>query len=371
MSDKPTVAVCGCGSAGTAIAADLGLMGAKVNVFELREFERNIAPIREHGGVELTGTTSSGKNGVARFNRVTTEPQEALEGAELIMITVPAQAHAKFFETLAPHLLPGQTILVNTGYWASLRMRETLRKHGKLGKVTLAEENIMPYLSRVIAPAHAHIYNYKRDLRLSAWPATKNGDALKLVRTVYPQFSATQNVIENNFFPGNPAVHAQINIPKAEFFFERAREFRFYGEVSMCASRLVDASDRERIRVAEALGCQVPGALEYFRTAYQYPGENFYEMYGPTCEHSKRWGTDAGNRRVLQEDLCYFMVPMEQIAKRLNVAVPVTQAMIELLQIFAETDYRTGGVTLADLGLEGCKTAREMLDYATYGELGR
>jgi hypothetical protein len=226
----------------------------------------------------------------------------------------------------------------------------------------------MPYLSRVIAPARAHIYNYKRDLRLSAWPAAKNSDVLRLVRTVYPQFSATQNVIENNLFPGNPAIHAQINIPKAEFFFERAREFRFYGEVSMCASRLADASDRERIRVAEALGFSSPTALEYFRAAYQYPGDNFYEFYGPTCEHAKRWGTDAGNRRVLQEDLCYFFVPMERIAKRLGVEVPVTTAMIEMLQIFAETDYRASGITLADLGLESCKTAREMLDYATYGE---
>jgi opine dehydrogenase len=235
MADMPTVAVCGCGSAGTAIAADVALMGAKVNVFELPDFEKNIAAIREHGGVELSGASCSGKTGVARFNQITTDPQEALQGAELILVTVPAHAHARFFEAIAPHLTRGQTILVNTGYWASLRMKPVLQKHGAWDKVTVAEENIMPYLSRVIAPAKAHIYNYKRELKVSALPATKNGDVLKLVRKIYPQFSATQNVLENNFYPGNPAVHAQINIPQAEFFFERAREFRFYGEVSMCA----------------------------------------------------------------------------------------------------------------------------------------
>ena len=368
MSNMPTVAVCGCGSAGTAIAADVALMGSKVNLFELPDFEKNIAPIRERGGVELTGATSSGKTGVASFNRVTTDPQEAVEGAELIMITVPAHAHASFFEAIAPHLTRGQTILVNTGYWASLRMKAVLQKHGAWDKVTVAEENIMPYLSRVVAPAHAHIYNYKRELKLSAFPATKTGDVLKLVRKIYPQFSATRNVLENNFYPGNPAVHAQIAIPKAEFFFERAREFRFYGEVSMCASRLVDASDRERIRVAEALGCSVPSAFDYFKAAYLYPGENFFEMYGPTCEHAKRWGTDAGNRRVLQEDLGYFMVPMEQLAKLLDVEIPVTRAIIEMIQIFTETDYRRSGVTLADLGLDNYKTSKEMLQYVTCGD---
>jgi opine dehydrogenase len=370
MPEMPAVTVCGCGSAGTAIAADVALMGAPVTVFELPAFECNIAAIRERGAVELTGQTSSGKTGVARLQRVTTDPQEALEGAELIMITAPAHAHGAFFEALAPHFASGQTVLVNTGYWASLRMRTVLQKHAALDKVTVAEEHIMPYLSRVIAPAHAHIYNFKRDLRVSAWPATRNDEVVKLVRKVYPQFSASRNVLENNLYPGNPSVHAQITIPQAAFFFERAREFRFYAEVSRCASRLTDAFDRERMGLAAALGCKVPHAFDYFRKAYLYEGEGFYEIFGQSA-HAERWGTDAGNRRVLQEDLAYFMVPMERLAGRLGIEVPVTRAIIEMIQIFAETDYRTGGVTLADLGLDACRTAQEMVDFATYGPAGR
>jgi hypothetical protein len=40
MKDLPSVAVCGCVSAGTAIAADVSLMVCKVNLFELLEFEK-------------------------------------------------------------------------------------------------------------------------------------------------------------------------------------------------------------------------------------------------------------------------------------------------------------------------------------------
>lgn len=78
--------------------------------------------------------------------------------------------------------MKGQTILVNTGYWASLRMKDLLKRKGVLEKVTLAEEHIMPYLSRTVAPAHAHIYNFKRDLKVSAWPATKNDAVFRLVK---------------------------------------------------------------------------------------------------------------------------------------------------------------------------------------------
>jgi len=368
MKDLPSVAVCGCGSAGTAIAADVAFMGCKVNVFEIPEFEQNIAAIRERKGIELTGITSSGKTGFARLNRITTNPQEALEGVDLVMITIPAHVHETFFETLAPHFTEGQTILVNTGYWASLRVKELLKKKGVLEKITLAEEHIMPYLSRVVGPAHAHIYNYKRDLRVSAWPATKNEAVYNLVKKVYPQFKPSKNIIENNFYAGNPSVHAQITLPKAAFFFEQARDYRFYGEVSQCASKLTDAFDQERIKVAKALDCDVPHAFDWFRVTYEYPGKDLYEIFGHvTCEHAKRWGTDAGNRRVLREDLCYFFVPMEQLAERLGMEVPVTKAMIEILQIFTDFDYRKHGVSLKDLGMDGFTTKEQIVNYVTRG----
>jgi opine dehydrogenase len=366
MKDLPSVAVCGCGSAGTAIAADVSFMRCQVNLFELPEFEKNIAPIRERKGIELTGTTSSGKTGFAKLNRITMDAQEALEDVELIMVTVPAPAHRAFFEALAPYFIEGQTILVNTGYWASLRMKDLLKRKGVLEKVTVAEEHIMPYLSRTVGPAHAHIYNFKRDLKVSAWPATKNEAVYKLVKKVYPQFTLTKNVIENNFYAGNPSVHAQITLPKAAFFFEQAREFKFYGEVSSCASKLTDAFDKERIKVAQALGCDVPHAFDWFRRTYQYQGDNLYEIFGKvTNEHAQRWGTDAGNRRVLQEDLCYFLVPMEQFADVLGIEVPVTKAIIEILKIFTDFDYRANGVTLKDLGMEGFTQKEQFINYVT------
>ena len=366
MRYLPNVMVCGCGSAGTAIAADVSLMGCQVNLFELPEFEKNIVSIRDHKGIELSGITSSGKTGFAKLNKITTNPEEAIENTELIMVTVPAPAHEAFFEALAPYLAEGQTILVNTGYWASLRMKDLLKRKGVLGKVTVAEEHIMPYLSRTVGPAHAHIYNFKRDLRVSAWPASKNESVYKLVKRVYPQFILSKNVIENNFYPGNPSVHAQITLPKAAFFFEQAREFRFYGEVSLCASKLTDAFDKERIKVAMALGCDVPHAVDWFRRAYQYEGNNLYEMFGKvTNEHAQRWGTDAGNRRVLQEDLCYFFVPMVQFAEALGIEVPVTRAIIEILQIFTDFDYRKKGVTLKDLGMEGFTKKEQFINYVT------
>lgn len=369
MRSLPSVTVCGCGSGGMAMAADLSLLGCEVALYEFPEFKDNLDPIRKNGGISLTGSAYSGKTGLAQLKRITDDAEEAIQDIELIMINVPAMAVDRFVEALSPYLVEGQTLVVTTGYWASLRSRKLLVKSGVLRKITFVEENIMPYLSRKIEPAHAHIYNFKQDMRISAWPATKNNVAYEIVKKVYPQMKVSKNVLENNFYPGNPSVHAQINIPKAEFFLERAKEFRFFGEVSMCASKLADAFDEERLRVAAAFDCETVPYLTWMNKTYGYKGKSLYEIFGNvTNPHTQRWGNDAGNRRVLREDLCYFFVPMEQLAEVEGIDVPVTKAIIEILQIFTNFDYRANGITLKDLGLKGLDK-KQIVDFVTYGDV--
>lgn len=369
MGELPSITVCGCGSGGMAMAADLSLLGCKVNLYEFPDFKENLDPIRTNGGILLTGNTHSGKTGLAKLKRITDDAEEAIKDIDLIMINAPAMAVERFIEVLSSYLAKGQIIVVTTGYWASLRSRELLEKTGGLEKITLVEEHIMPYLSRKIGPAHAHIYNFKRDIRMSAWPAIKNDGTYEIVKKVYPQMGLSKNVLENNFFPGNPSSHAQINIPKAEFFFERAKEFRFYGEVSMCASKLADAFEEEKMKVASAFNCEIPTHSDWINKTYGYKGENLYENYGDvTYPHVKRWTNDAGNRRVLREDICYFFIPMEQLAEVVGIDVPITKAMIDILQVFTDFDYRANGITLKDLGMQGMDKD-QIIDYVTHGDV--
>jgi hypothetical protein len=60
---------------------------------------------------------------------------------------------------------------------------------------------------------------------------------------------------------------------------------------------------------------------------------------------------------------------MEQFAKVLGIDVPVTKAMIEILQVFAGFDYRKNGITLKDLGMEGLTSKKQIIDYVTCGDI--
>lgn len=371
MSDqRPAITVCGSGSGGLALAADLAMSGCRVNLYEIPAFRANLEPIRAAGGIYISGLPFYGKTGLARLNVVTNDPEEALVGSELVFINVPAMAVGPFLEKLTDHFKPGQVVVVTTGYWASFRFRDLLKSSGAFDKYIFAEMALMPYLSGKTGPANVEIGNWKRALYLSAWPAAGNIKALEAVRKVYPQIRLCKNVLELNFRPGNPGVHVQIALPKAEFFFERSRVFRFYGEVSMCASRLTDAHDVERMKVAAAYQCQTDTWPEDCATIYELEGNNLYELHGgPTDRHAEKWNQIEEVERLLAEDICYSFIPMEQLASTAGLTTPVTTAMTDLSAVLTGYDYRSEGLTLDKLGLAGL-TPDQIIEYANTGSVG-
>jgi opine dehydrogenase len=350
-----------------AMAADLSLLGYRVNLYEVPAFSHNLDPIHANGGIDLTGLTFSGKNGLAELNVITDDAAEALEGSDLVFINVPAMALEAFLEQLAPHFNDGQVVVVTTGYWAALRCRNLLEKSGAFDKYVFAEMCIMPYLSAKIGPAQVDIGNYKRALYISAWPAAGNDAAISRVREVYPQARLCKNVLELNFRPGNPGVHAQITIPKAAFFFERARISHFYGEVSLCGSKLTDAHDVERMAVAAAYDCETDTWPADCAEIYELEGDSLYEQHGAVTDpHAQKWNHIDEIERLLVEDICYSFLPMEELAEVVGLKTPVTTAMTEILAVFTGYDYRAGGLTLADLGLAGLDRD-QIIEFVTTG----
>lgn len=366
-NQKPKVTVCGSGSGGLAIAADLAMAGCRVNLYEIPAFKDSLEPIRRAGGIQLSGLPFYGKTGLAALNLLTDDPAAALAGSELVFINVPAMAVGPFLLELADHFEQGQVVVVTTGYWAAFRFRELLKESGAFGSFIFAEMALMPYLSGKTGPDSVEIGNWKRALYLSAWPASGNKQALAAIRKVYPQTRLCKNVIELNFRPGNPGVHVQIALPKAEFFFERAREFRFYGEVSRSASKLTDAHDLERMAVAKAYDCETQSWPADCETIYELKGSSLYEQHGgPADRHAEKWNRIEEIERLLVEDICYSFIPMEQLASVAGLATPVTTAMTDLSAVFTGYDYRAEGLTLDQLGLAGL-TVEQIIDYAGTG----
>ncbi len=358
------ICVCGAGNAGMAIAADMALAGNQVNLFELPQFENNLIPLRSKGGITLTGKSQCGKTGLGKLEKIVSNPEQAVKGVEVIMVAAPAFGHKAFIDSISPFLEEGQIVFFCTGYFSPLRFRQLKKDR----KVILAEANIMPYLSDKIAPESVHIINLKKKMILAAWPTADTDIALQTMKKLYPTYIKAANLLEERFNPGNICIHAPMTIPNAAFFFDRARIYKFYEEVSLCGSKLVEAFDRERIEVANTLDCNVLSEAEYLSQTYQYVAESLsvYEALRKS-PHTSMWTTDSFHRGLLEEDLSYFYVVMESLAKILGIKIPITSAIIDILGVFTGVDYRQKGLTLADLGMEGLTTKEQIVQYINEG----
>lgn len=356
--------VCGSGRAGAAIAADIALMGFDVKLYELNKFRESIRPILEKGGIELTGKTQSRQTGFAKLSKITADPREAVEGSDLIMITVPAFGHAAFLQELSPYLREGQCIMVNTGYWGSLRLAHIFDKQIPDG-VTLAEANIMPYLSD--KDGHkAHIYNVKQDIKLATFPGQSESDLFNLVKQVYPQHKKVPNILWTNLEAGNPSAHAPFLLPIAGLPFDRFRGCKLYGETTICGERLVEAFDAERIRIAKAFGCKVSTSFEWFQETYGYKGRGLSEALRKS-PHADRFIPAQRLQGVVTEDLSYFYVPISRIAKSIGISTPIIDGIVNVMGVMLQADYWKTGVTTEELGFKNL-TAKEILNYVNTGE---
>lgn len=99
--------VLGAGNGGHAAAADLPREGHRVNLFEFADFRKNVEPIIERGGTQITG---SARVGFAKLNRVTTDIGEALGDVDVMTSTMVANAHKTIAKLSAPYLRDGQAV---------------------------------------------------------------------------------------------------------------------------------------------------------------------------------------------------------------------------------------------------------------------
>lgn len=86
------ICIIGAGNGGSAIAGDMTLAGHRCRLFEFPEYADNLKPITSQGGIYVTGIA---RTGFAKIALATFDLSEAIQEADLIMVTTQALAHER------------------------------------------------------------------------------------------------------------------------------------------------------------------------------------------------------------------------------------------------------------------------------------
>lgn len=349
------IAILGCGAGGMAMAADLTLAGHRVHLFELPEFAGNIEAIRAKGGIDLKGVS---RTGLVMPAVVTTNPAEALAGAELVLMSVPVFGHQRMVDAVAPHMLDGQVVLFNTGYWAALRFKEALTQNGRRN-VLLAESTLLVYAVRKVAPATVLVDGVKQYFPVAALPATETGRLLSLVRRAYPQAQPMRSVFEVSLENLNPMFHPAITLLNIGELERATSDFAFYRDgCTPAVARVIDAIDAERRAVGSAVGLpDLVSAAGWLQRYYGASGNTAYEAIHSCPAYMNFCWPTATAMHYVHEDVPYAFVPFVSIAKQLGVLVPVTVGLVNLCGAAVGCNFWEEGPNADKLGLAGLDAA--------------
>jgi len=343
------IAVLGAGNGGHACSADLSLAGRTVNLYELPKFKASIEPIVKRGGIEITGAS---RVGFAKLNRVTTDIKEAIEGVDIILITVPAFAHRQFAEICAPHLEDGQTVVYFGKGGGALEFAKVM-KHFKIKEdILLGETNTLPYTTRLTGPAQVRVFVTAKKVFTATFPARNNQELVSALKELYPSVVPVGSVMETILNDVNAVLHPAASLLNTGRIEYSKGEFYVYKEgITSSVIRVMKAVDNERLAIVKALGFdQIP--FEKLLSDIGICPEGTLEevvshVYG--AEDIKSPGSMQG--RYIIEDVPYGLVSIASIGELVGVPTPVMKSLIALASTINQVDYWKEGRTTEKLGI--------------------
>jgi len=343
--DTP-IAVIGAGHGGQAMAGHLAIMGHKVHLFN--RGEERLWGVKSTGGIEVQGEVT----GFGKISVVTNNMEEAIRGAELLMVVVPAFAHRWVAEQMAPCLRDGQIVVLHPGRTlGALEFKQVLVQKEVKADVIISEAQTFIYASRIIGPGQAHIFGIKSSIPVASIRAHLIPEVIKKLRQIYPQYVPGDNIFKTSFENIGSIFHPAICILNAGWI-EDDEDFKFYHQGSTeSVTRILENADKERIAVAEALGIRVISAYQWFYMAYGTRGDSLYESMRKNPGYRGILAPKTLKVRYIEEDVPCSLVPIASVGRMFGVPTPTIDSLIHLASLLNRKDYWSEGRTVEKLGI--------------------
>lgn len=353
-------AVIGAGNGGQAISGYLAMQGHEVRLYD-RNPEK-VCALKEKGGIVLQGRIC----GFGRLDCITTSFEEVMKGADVVMVTSVANAHASIAKSIAPFIEENQVVVLNPGRTCgALVFKQVLKSCGVTARYFLGEAQTLVYACRIVETGVVNVIGVKDEVLLAGLPAADTDAILDKLNVAYPCFKRADNVLRTSLENIGAIFHPCVCLFNAATI-ERQSQFWFYRDMTEQVAGFIEKFDAERLAVGRAYGMNLIGVTDWIKFAYQNTeGNTLCELMrnNPAYHDIKAPGSIF--TRQLTEDIPTGVLPIIELGKIVGVATPLMESMVVTIGALLNVDFYTEGRTLESLGLEG-KTKEELLNYVCF-----
>jgi opine dehydrogenase len=344
------VAVLGAGAGGLASAVELTLAGNEIRLWNRNP--RALAPYADRREVPYCGVLGDARVTLAM---VTPDLSAAIDQADVIVVSLPALAHATLFADLA-QLSCAVPVVLNPGHTGgALHARAIFRlHHAELPPV--AELSTLTYVARTQPKGGVNITCRAQHVRCGTLPGADR--ALAAAR-LFPGASPVSDVLASSLSNVNMVLHPPGAILAAAWVEQPDHDFTFYVDaMTPGVARVVQVLDDERRAVAARFGHDLPPLIEEMSlvgtvsTEAVASGDVGEAIRGGAANRTIK-APDSLRHRYYEEDLPFALTPFVALAGIAGVSVPMAHALLTCGSGLLGRDLVATGLGVAGLGIEG------------------
>ncbi|MFW9864165.1 MAG: NAD/NADP octopine/nopaline dehydrogenase family protein [Candidatus Thorarchaeota archaeon] len=362
--DPTRVAVLGAGHAGRGLASYLSLHGLDVSLYN--RTKDHVKGILEANGIHMQGIVEA----FAPLQLITDDMAYAIDGRKLLIVTVPAQAHTFFAETMGPHLEEGQTVLLMPGRTGgALEFAKVLSDNSYGDGILLGEAQTFSLVSRTTGPDSVLVSKVKNYVEVSAFPASHNRQLVNAFNRLPLTFQMVDDVMDTSLNNIGAMLHPTPTILCAGLLESKKGGYNHYHDaISKTVGKLVERMDAERIKVSQQFVSQPMPLLEWLRNTYDAEGSTLCECIRSIDTYDEVGSPSSLDHRYVLEDVPTGLVPISHFGKLAGVETPAIDAVIDMACQLYEVDFWGSGRNLETLGLEGLSPT-EVREYVRTGTI--
>lgn len=349
------ISVIGAGNGGQAMAGHFAILGHEICLYN--RTSNRIKDIQKHKKIYVSDAIT----GIGNISMITTNLKEALDFADLIMVTTTADAHQELAEKMSAHIRENHFVVLNPGRTlGAIEFSKTIRSKCHTS-VSISEAQSLIYACRIEAPGRVRVIGVKGNVFLAAFPASDTDNIINKLNSVFPCFVKAENVLVTSLENIGAIFHPAVVMFNAASI-ERGQSFYFYNDITPAIADFLEQLDAERIRIGNAFGVRLKPAVEWVSFAYKdIQGATLCEKMRNNPAYYKILSPASLNSRLLLEDIPTGILPFIELATMAGVRVPLMKSVFNVAQALLKTNFTKTGRTLKNLCLEGLST-KEFLE---------
>lgn len=330
------VTVVGAGHGGQALAGYMAIEGAQVTLYN--RTKSVISALKEKGVIEIQGIISH----CAKNINFTSELEEAINGAEIIMICIPSNFHIELAKKMAPFLVKGQIVVLNPGRtMGAYLFAQTINADEK--GILVAETDTFILTARKITDGISKIFSLKKQVFVACCNQEDTICVYEKLKSLFPMLKNSTSVIQTSLSNIGVIFHplpALLNIGRIEC----DEDFLHYKEgISPTIAGLLEKLDDERVDLSKRLGYPVLSAKEWIKTVYGSEGKTLYDAIQNTNAYNEVIAPREISTRYIFEDITTGIVPMYCMMKHLGGKCDLMELTIRLANELFDYDFITKG----------------------------